>query len=157
MDLYRKGTQELAGNLRSWRGCVILRVQPDSDESSVVWIDSVVAKTPRSGHGTQAMEWLTDLADQTGVTLRLDAVPIGNQKMPEKSLLKFYRGFGFKSKSEPSAMERKSLAAVVRYPVLYRALKQGLGDVVDPRYPSEAFDLPDFNEIWSPDYKGPGG
>jgi hypothetical protein len=154
MEQYRAGTQEMDLGLRSWRGRVVMRVTPDKDESNVIWIDSVVSKTPQKGHGTAAMNWLIDLADETGVTLRLDAVPIGNRKMPEADLFRFYRRFGFRQPYGDSGMERKSLAAVVPYRSLYRAIRQGVGDVVDPRWPSVDFDLPDFNTIYRSEYPG---
>jgi len=160
MKLYEAGTIPIMGNLRVWKNRVTLRLNPCRDESDLVWIDTIVAREPRKGHGSDAMDWLTELADRTGCTLRLDAVPLGagDQKMSVPRLVRFYRKFGFQQPWKDQGMERKALAAAwTKYPSLYKLLKQGVGDIVDPRYPSWSFDIPDFGALWSSDYANQAG
>jgi len=155
MKLYEAGTTPMAGNLRSWKNRVTLKLNPCRDESNLVWIDMMVVQEPRQGHGSDVMEWLTELADRTGIQLRLDAVPLGagDQKMSADQLIRFYQKFGFRKPGDDPGMERKALAAAwTKYPSLYKLLKQGVGDIIDPRYPSWSFDIPDFGALWSSDY-----
>jgi hypothetical protein len=53
------------------------------------------AEVPQQGHGTRFMSFLTELADQTGVMLSLDARPYGEILIPLWKLLEWYGRFNF--------------------------------------------------------------
>lgn len=65
-----------------------------SEEGQGVWIDELQAKHP--GEGRKFMKQLTELADQEGMKLYLNAHPIGPQPpLNREQLIKWYKGFGF--------------------------------------------------------------
>lgn len=52
------------------------------------------------GKAKQAIRDITELADNTGVTLYLEPTPILDGKMPFSALAKFYKKFGFEQESK---------------------------------------------------------
>jgi hypothetical protein len=68
-------------------------------EGNVVYLDQLEAKITQTGAGSKVMNMLTDLADETGVTLMLTAQPIDG-RIPLPRLVAFYEGFGFAENME---------------------------------------------------------
>jgi hypothetical protein len=65
-----------------------------------VILQSFKSDNPRSGEGSQALKTLCTFADRFGVTILLDASPYSTQAVdpaiPRKSLINWYRRFGFR-------------------------------------------------------------
>ena len=61
-----------------------------------IHIDRLHALSARKGAGTEAMRFLTGLADKHGLSLTLYARPFGDEKMDLDALVRFYRRFGFR-------------------------------------------------------------
>jgi hypothetical protein len=60
----------------------------------------VGALRPGRGDGTTGLRWLTDIADQAGVTLVLHADPWGTREGMSRDVLRtWYERFGFAAKS----------------------------------------------------------
>jgi hypothetical protein len=57
-----------------------------------------------SGRASKELKRIIKDADDTGVTLRLQAIPIGDDGLNQKQLVKWYRRHGFKG--EPEEMVR---------------------------------------------------
>jgi GNAT superfamily N-acetyltransferase len=65
-----------------------------------VHIDELEAGSRGQGAGTEAMRFLTELADKHGVSLFLQAHPFGDERMSLEALERFYRRHGFRSDDE---------------------------------------------------------
>lgn len=157
-----------------WRGKVIFQI---SEFEGVVEVDRVKALKQGQGDGTEAMEWLTELADKHHVKLSLNPVPLGEQKMPKAELANWYRRFGFKhtkldDPKEPETMIRmpkNRKVSAVRYEDLYpesfvefrkkylKTLKERRGSWTFVQFTNFADDVLRRNPHEDPDHHDPVG
>lgn len=106
----------------------------DGPRAEIHWLTAV-----DRGAGRAAMEMLTRAADEHGVTLQLNAVPLDvnegdkGKKLPKTKLEEFYKGFGFRVERRDRSGDR--YATMVRDPDhgLKRQNDGSLKDV-DDRY-----------------------
>jgi len=91
----------------AFRGCeegvwVQLRPWNTQHKEPRILLDFIMdmGATPRRGCGSKTMEMIIELADEHGVELQLIAKPMGTKesgkKLPIRSLVRFYKDFGFK-------------------------------------------------------------
>lgn len=62
-----------------------------------IYLERFDAITPRHGHGTLALAWMTGIATDTGTTIYLDACADNREKDPsaQERLVGLYQKFGF--------------------------------------------------------------
>jgi GNAT superfamily N-acetyltransferase len=65
-----------------------------------IHIDEFQAVAKRQGAGTEALQFLTGLADKHGISLYLHARPFGHERMSLEELERFYRRHGFRADDE---------------------------------------------------------
>lgn len=78
-------------------GSVVVELEADPVKPSLVELVNIRVKRKSRGHGTKALEVLTNLADQHGVTLRLYADSIGSSPLSQQELKRWYRKHGFRT------------------------------------------------------------
>lgn len=90
----------------------INRMGPDKIE--LFWLIAT-----KRGAGRGAMEVICELADQFGVTIKLDAIPLNGEKniVNLEQLVRFYKGFGFIQKGKNKEHQG------IKYPVMVRVPK----------------------------------
>ncbi|KKN56100.1 hypothetical protein LCGC14_0575780 [marine sediment metagenome] len=106
-ERYRRATAEefitavQAGKPR-WRS-VEIDVRPDDYSDDVAELANLRVKDPldrRQGLGSKAMEWITGLADQHDVTLKLHVEPFGKDAPSKGAIRRFYRQHGFRDRPQ---------------------------------------------------------
>lgn len=114
-----KLTEDYVAKVRTWGAAnfidpretvidneAIVEVRPQWGK---VYLTGLRVVEQKKGTGTRLMTRLTQLADEMGVTLTLNArpldVPPGQKKIPQKKLVEFYKRFGFTGRA--SDMARK--------------------------------------------------
>lgn len=86
----------------------VVEVQVVSKGGDVAEIRNIKSLKPGEGYGSEVMQKITQLADQRGVTLTLQASPFGEGAMSPERLRNFYRKFGFEQvKSGDAQMVRR--------------------------------------------------
>lgn len=81
-----------------------LEVMPTDDALHIV---SIKATKPGSGHAVRAMRQLTKLADEYGVPLTGEAMPLAGGEVSDLNLSRFYSHFGAKPISEGAPFMRR--------------------------------------------------
>lgn len=77
-------------------GGVQVELARDPFDSAAVHLHEIRAAEPGQGHGTAAMERLTQLADERGVRVTLDAQPLKENGITGEKLVQWYQRFGFR-------------------------------------------------------------
>lgn len=103
----------LVADWRTW-GPVVFEVKAFDGRVRLNWIQVVDAYT-RQGWARRFMEMLCLWADLRGLTLELEAQPVGVPSVPEKVLVKFYKSLGFRPirdrwRAEYPTMRREPLS-----------------------------------------------
>ena len=77
-------------------------VSSDPFDPNKVHLEMLRADEPGKKQGRRALEKVLALADKHGVTVQLDAVPVGKNGPDTAKLMEFYREHGFKPPAEPA-------------------------------------------------------
>jgi ribosomal protein S18 acetylase RimI-like enzyme len=95
--------EEVDAVKRSRHPNVELELRPDDYSDDIVHLANFRVKDPeerRSGVGSDVMRWLSALADNHNVTIKLHVEPYGEEAPTRAQVKHFYRGFGFRDKPQ---------------------------------------------------------
>ncbi len=81
----------------------------DPHDPNRAHVEMLRADEPGKGQGSAALKQVTDLADKHGITLQLDAVPVGKTGPNAEALMKFYAKHGFKPAPEAPGATAKTM------------------------------------------------
>lgn len=94
-------------------GKVRMHLTPDETDPNTVRLNAMQSAETGKGHGTAAMQEVTNDADQHGVSLKLDAAPLDSKSgQTTADLMKFYSAHGFEPDPTGGAA-----GSMVRHPI----------------------------------------
>ena len=82
---------------------------PQLEGPNRVHLETLEADEPGKGQGQRALRKVLDLADKHGVTVQLNAVPMGKAGPEEAKLIEFYKKNGFKMAPEAPGAARTTM------------------------------------------------
>lgn len=101
-------------------GSVSMEIEGIDWADDRVYLSDITSETPRQGSGTEAMKFLTTLADKHNVYVYLDAEPdtAHPQALRRGDLIDFYRKHGFVKRHDTEMLREPQAQPVSKPPAL---------------------------------------
>ncbi len=113
MEAFSEGTDSLDEISRVWDGAVLLSVTDWISDPSIelksdeVYLNKIETDIPGHGDGGAALDWLTSLADEFLIAIKLHSETQDTDIITQTFLNNFYRNRGFHSEGDNSFMCRQ--------------------------------------------------